>query len=227
MRKPHRGRRPDATGRSRGTERHIQLPHFLLESAAWKSLKPVERALFIEVAQRYSGFNNGIIGLGVLEAGRELHVRKNTAGLAFRVLIERGFLAVTRHSTFGQKKLTREWRLTYKPMGPWDAPTSPPTNDFTRWRLSATRPKAEAQPVAKEKKPVSFGIPLSTFSDTAPPDSVTKTGSTGAQNDTKADSVSNVLGPPSIYHGFCAEPREPARTQAPHRRRPSLKGMAS
>lgn len=89
MKKP--GRRTDPKGRSKGTERGIWIERFHLDSPAWKSLRPLPRALFLEVLQRYNGFNNGRIGLGVLEAGRELHVKKNTAGLAFKVLVDRGF----------------------------------------------------------------------------------------------------------------------------------------
>ena len=55
------------------------LPHFLLKSEAWESLKPVPRALFIEVAQRWNGFNNGRIGLGIREAGQAIHVKHTTA----------------------------------------------------------------------------------------------------------------------------------------------------
>ena len=59
------GRGVDATGRTIKRDRFLQLPHFLLTSEAWKSLNPIERTLFIEVAQRYNGHNNGEIGLGV------------------------------------------------------------------------------------------------------------------------------------------------------------------
>ena len=134
MRKPRRGRRPDATGRSRGTERFVQLTHFMLDSIAWRSLSPTARALFIEVIKRYNGVNNGHIGLGVREAGEALNVKPHTAGLAFWALLECGFLAMAQDSSFVQKKLAREWRVTCLPMGPRDAPTSPPTHDYMRWR---------------------------------------------------------------------------------------------
>jgi len=91
-----RGRGVDATGRNIGTDRHLRLPHFLLQSQAWVSLQPNERALFVEVAQRYNGQNNGQIGLGVREAGKALQIRPQTAGLAFDVLLERGFLHIGR-----------------------------------------------------------------------------------------------------------------------------------
>ncbi len=132
-----RGRRINAKGRSTKSGRYIRLTHFLLQSPAWKSLRPIPAKLYIEVLQRYTGFNNGSIGLGVREAGEVLYTKPHTAGVAFEVLMERGFLAVSKSSSFGQKKRAREWRVTSLPMGPWDAPTSPPTHDYTRWRPPA------------------------------------------------------------------------------------------
>jgi hypothetical protein len=128
------GRRLDAKGRSTKPGRFLQLTHFMLESAAWKSLDAVERALCVEVAQRWTGFNNGHIGLGVRQAGKALHVKPQTVGRAFATLQERGFLALQRDSTFDQKRLAREWRVTFFPMGDCRAPSSPPSNDFMRWR---------------------------------------------------------------------------------------------
>ena len=103
-------------------------------SEAWKSLTPVPRALFVEVAQRWNGFNNGQIGLGIREAGRAIHVKHTTACWAFRVLQERGFLVLTRDSSFDQKRLAREWRVTAYPMGDYRNPTALATKEFMRWR---------------------------------------------------------------------------------------------
>src|SRR5690242_10676361 len=74
------GMRHRKRARRVGVDRFLSLHHYLLKSAAWKSLRPVERALYIEVAQRWNGFNNGQIGLGVREAGEALHVKHTTVG---------------------------------------------------------------------------------------------------------------------------------------------------
>ncbi|MCW5733476.1 MAG: hypothetical protein KIS73_05095 [Enhydrobacter sp.] len=121
----------------------------MLASAAWKSLTPVERALFIEVAQRYDGFNNGRIGLGVRDAAAAIHAAPNTVTTAFATLTDRGFLVLTMNSSFGQKKLVREWRVTCLSTGPWDAPTARATHDYQRW-----------QP-AEQQTPVANGVTLS------------------------------------------------------------------
>jgi hypothetical protein len=126
-------RRVNQKGRTVGLDRFLQLQHFLLKSEAWKSLSPVERALFIEVAQRWNGFNNGRLGLGIREAGQAIHVKHTTASSAFRVLQERGFLVLTRDSSFDQKRLAREWRVTAFPMGDYRKPTALPTKQFMRW----------------------------------------------------------------------------------------------
>ena len=51
-------RRHNHKGRST-TERFVSLPHYMLRSAAWRSLSPVARCIFIELAAIYNGSNNG------------------------------------------------------------------------------------------------------------------------------------------------------------------------
>src|SRR6266404_1368940 len=110
---PKSGRGVDKTGRSIKKDRYVGLPHWLLHSAAWVALSPVERSLFIEVAQRYHGANNGEIGSGVLEAGHALRVKPQTAGAAFDRLVEIGFLRLARDSAFSVKtREAREWTVT-------------------------------------------------------------------------------------------------------------------
>jgi hypothetical protein len=176
--RPRRSRGVNLRGRSKKDERHLRLTHFMLGSIAWKSLLPVPRALFVELAQRWNGFNNGSIGLGVREAGEALHVKPHTAGLAFAVLSERGFLVLTKDSSFGQKKLAREWRVTCFPTGPWDAPTSPPTHDYMRWR-----------PASEKQKPVPFGDTLSAVSGHTATENEAKNPHTVPLRGTKADSI--------------------------------------
>jgi len=122
-------------GRRRGDrpDRYLALPHYMLNSRAWKSLTAIERALFVEVAQRYNGQNNGEIGLGVREAGEALHIRPQTAGRAFQVLVAKGFLRIGRDSAFNVKsRLAREWIVTLFPFR-----DEHQRNDFMRWRPEA------------------------------------------------------------------------------------------
>jgi hypothetical protein len=136
-----RGRGVDATGRSIGPSRFLQLPHYLLKSQAWQSLDATARALFIEVAQRYNGYNNGEIGLGVREAGVSMHVRPQTAGRAFGTLVATGFLRVGRDSAFNVKaRLAREWIVTLFPHRDQLA-----SHDFMRWRPSVDQSKEQVR----------------------------------------------------------------------------------
>jgi hypothetical protein len=133
------------------------LTHFLLGSTAWKSLKAIQRALFVEVAQRWNGYNNGRIGLGVRDAAEAVHARVNTVCHAFDVLQERGFLELMQDASFRQKKLVREWRVTCFPIGPWDAPTSRATHDYQRWTGAAygqaVADDSKADPRHQDRRP--------------------------------------------------------------------------
>lgn len=94
-------------------ERHVRLFHWMMKSPAWRTLPPAGRALYIEMAFRYNGSNNGKIGYSVREAAHDLNIAKDTAGKMFQELEERGFIETARRSAFSCKaRYSREWRLT-------------------------------------------------------------------------------------------------------------------
>jgi hypothetical protein len=95
FRRRAKGRGQDKRGRSLRGERFVKLEHWLLRTPAWRSLTPVARALYIELAQRYNGANNGEISLSVREAAELVHIAKDTASKSFHELEEKGF--VRRH----------------------------------------------------------------------------------------------------------------------------------
>jgi hypothetical protein len=43
----------------------VALPKYLLQSLAWRTLKPVPRAAFVELVDIYNGVNNGWLGMSV------------------------------------------------------------------------------------------------------------------------------------------------------------------
>lgn len=99
--------------KGRGGGNFVMLPHYLVKSAAWRDLSANARALYIEIVLRFNGTNNGSIGLGNREAAEALNVKgKDTARRAFDELMEHGFIALGQASSFGQKRLSREWLLT-------------------------------------------------------------------------------------------------------------------
>jgi hypothetical protein len=79
----------DRTGRSKKSARHVRLHHWMMQTAAWKSLSGNERAIYVEMAARYNGSNNGRIHFSTREAARAVHVSKATAARALAVLVER------------------------------------------------------------------------------------------------------------------------------------------
>ena len=86
------------------TDRFVLLPHYMLKSAAWRSLPSYAKALLIEVWVRHNGVNNGEISFGCGEASKTLDFGKTTAKRMFDVLVERGFPGRCAHGEF-QKQI--------------------------------------------------------------------------------------------------------------------------
>lgn len=124
-----RGRGQDQRGRSRKGERFVKLDHWLLKTPAWQALGPVARAIYVELAQRYNGFNNGEIALSVRDAARLVHVAKDTASKAFRELEDKGFVIRVVCGSFNWKlRHATTWELTAYAKG-----DTPPSKQFARW----------------------------------------------------------------------------------------------
>jgi hypothetical protein len=83
--------------------RYVKLRHWLLNSQAWNSLSGNARALYVELAQRYNGSNNGRIPYSVREAVRALHVSKATVSRLFMELEDHGFVIRTKRGAFSLK----------------------------------------------------------------------------------------------------------------------------
>jgi len=136
MAKPN-GRRADNRGRSEGGAPFVQLPWWMMETPAFHSLTSDSKVALLYVAKRYNGHNNGKIGFSVREGGfvrqpgqpdaqaKDFPLFSKTR--MHRALCELqafGFAVVAQESSFGQKRLSREWRLTWLPCN------GAPTKDF-------------------------------------------------------------------------------------------------
>jgi hypothetical protein len=118
------------------------LPRYLLESAAWRSLSAQARALYVHLALRFNGRNNGSLAFSVRDAAAECRLAKDTAGRAFSELVERGFIELAQAGAFTFKtRHAAEWRLTALPCDRTGAPAS---KTFMRWRPSDP-PRSETQ----------------------------------------------------------------------------------
>jgi hypothetical protein len=114
--------------------RFVMLYQDLIESEAWKSLGSNAQALYVYIAARYNGKNNGRISFAAREAVLALHVSKATAGRVFKDLINRGFIAIVRRSGFNLKRgpgRATEYRLTEYPC---DVTGKPATYKFKNWQ---------------------------------------------------------------------------------------------
>lgn len=129
VRRTRRGRRVDATGRSVGSPKFTMLFKWFLDTPAWRSLSPQARCIYLEIAQRYYGSNNGEISLSVRGAARLVHIAKDTATKAFHELEEKGFIRRNVCGSFNWKlKHATTWILTEHPFN-----EQPATKDFARW----------------------------------------------------------------------------------------------
>jgi hypothetical protein len=110
----------------------VGLRFWLLNSAAWNSLPGDARALYIQIAQRYNGSNNGRIPYSVREAVQALGVSKGQAKYLFDMLLDRGFIICTRRGAFSLKtvKDASEWLLTEYAS---DHPPAYATKEFMHW----------------------------------------------------------------------------------------------
>ncbi len=105
-------KRHNSKGRST-TERFVALPHWMLRSPAWRSLSPVARCVFIELAAIYNGSNNGFLALSARNAAERVGCSKNTAGRAIAELVCAGFVEVAQRGHFDRKtRHAAEYRLT-------------------------------------------------------------------------------------------------------------------
>ncbi|GGK28235.1 helix-turn-helix domain-containing protein [Salinarimonas ramus] len=137
----------NAKGRSKNQQRFVALPLYMLRSAAWRSLSPVARCAFIEVASLYNGGNNGRLALSARDAAERIGCSKDTAARALAALTERGFIEQTRPGSFHRKTPhAAEYRLT---LYSCDQSGALPSRAFARWQ-----PNEKQKPVLPQGQPV-------------------------------------------------------------------------
>jgi DNA-binding IclR family transcriptional regulator len=104
----------------------------MLNSAAWASLSPQDRAVYVELRRRFNGRNNGRIGLSVREAAELCRMNRDTAAKSFRKLEETGFIEMVTPGGFTRKdRHSTEWRLTTDLC---DVTGAAASKAFQRWR---------------------------------------------------------------------------------------------
>lgn len=122
-------RKPNKTGRNTGDSRHVRLHHWVLDTAAYCDLKPIARALLVQLYRLYNGANNGELFLSVRDAATAINVAPNTALKAFADLETHGFIRAAQRGSFSLKsRHATTWILTEFPYR-----DALPTKCFARW----------------------------------------------------------------------------------------------
>lgn len=107
------GQRTDRKGRSRDRVKFVMLHHWMLDSRAYRGLSYGARALYIELAYRFNGSNNGYVYLSCREAAERLNCGKDTAARWYRELESAGLIKSREKGSFGWKSHTAtQWILT-------------------------------------------------------------------------------------------------------------------
>lgn len=133
----------NAKGRNAtNSERFVRLPHTLLGSPAYRSLRPNSRALLTELIAIYNGANNGDIGLSEADAAQRMGLScRKAASAAFDDLIVVGFIRMASDAYFHVKtgeRRARRWRLT------WlfdNTGRKPPSKEWQQYQPQIQSPK--------------------------------------------------------------------------------------
>ncbi len=96
----------------KGGRRFIQLWTNVKRSAAYHGLSAYARSALIELLDRYTGCNNGMIGLGCRELADELNCSRDRAAKSLRELDDSGLARPLTGGAWRGKKAT-EWRLNF------------------------------------------------------------------------------------------------------------------
>ena len=110
------------------TERFVKLTYPLIESQAWRWLRPISQSVYIELRRRYNGFNNGRISLSLSEAAHILKASKSSISKALKQLETHGFIKLIKKGYF-TGRMASEYALTDEQLD-----GCPPTREWRRWQ---------------------------------------------------------------------------------------------
>ncbi len=119
------------------TERFVKLTYPLIESEAWRWLRPISKAVYIELKRRYNGLNNGRISLSLSEAAHILKASKSSISTALKQLEAHGFIKLIKKGYF-TNRMASEYALTDEQLDGY-----PPTREWRRWQ--PTKPHRRRQ----------------------------------------------------------------------------------
>ena len=133
-------RHRDTTSRRSLTGRFTALPHTLITSPAFRSLRGSSVKVFLELHDRYFGYNNGELVLSFGDASKLLCMSKSTVGRAYNELTEKGLIRCTSRGNW-YEKMASTWALTHHgENGTKGSPLA--TNEWRKWKDAPTNGKA-------------------------------------------------------------------------------------
>jgi hypothetical protein len=132
-----RSHRADKTGRSITGPRFAQLPHYMIDCPAWRSLSFAAVAGYIQLARLYNGANNGLLGMAVRTLANGLGCGKSTASRALEELEGKGFIGVQKVGLYGRRDASEYYLTLYRN----DVTSEIPSKAFMRWTPPPTVPK--------------------------------------------------------------------------------------
>lgn len=124
----------DRTGRSKTEGRFAIVPESLTRTAAWRGLSGTAVKAWVDISLVFNGTNNGSLGISSRELGARIGVHFTTAAAALLELENAGFLRLTKASSFSQKRLAAEYRLTHRRD---DRNGEAATHDYKRPKVAA------------------------------------------------------------------------------------------
>jgi hypothetical protein len=124
--------RHDNTGRSKTAGHFVIVPESIARTDAWRGLSGLAVKAWIDIGLVYNGNNNGSLGISSRALAERIGCHFTTAAAAILELENAGFLRRTKASSYSQKRLAAEYRLTHKRD---DRNGDPPSNEFKRPRV--------------------------------------------------------------------------------------------
>jgi hypothetical protein len=92
-------------------ERFLMLRHSLLLSPLWQELHATTRAVYVDLASKYTGHNNGSIAYGARN-GEAMGISKDTTSRHLGILEDVGLIVCRRRGSHKEAKAS-EWELPY------------------------------------------------------------------------------------------------------------------
>jgi hypothetical protein len=140
---------------------YLKLEHSFLDSSAWLSLTAVPRALYVEIARRHNGRNNGHVPYSVRDGGMALGVHSRTIRRAFKQLEEQGIAVRTNRGSFNLKTKeakASEWYLPHLAKGT-PGPPAADTRATSNAHPADTRATLVDKRITIDENFKDFGLP--------------------------------------------------------------------